>query len=144
MKRKLSPKTLARIEAGKGKFFPHFSPADLPHVCGVPGCGKKFGAGGRASPEDPTLARCPMHYHRERRGSKLAAQAGPRVAGVRREVYVPPKLDRVLVLMANARECKVVDLLIEFAFEACGVKLDTTPPADARSPAAARRKGKTT
>ncbi len=142
MKRKLSPETLKRIEAGKGKFFPHFAPADLPHTCGVEGCGKKFGAGGRASLEDPTLARCPMHYHRERRGSKLTLQAGPRVAGIRREVYVPPKLDRVLVLLANARKCKVVDLLIEFANEACGVRtataLDTTAPNGARSATAGK------
>ncbi len=106
------------------------------HTCGIEGCGKKFERGGRASPEAPKLARCPMHYHRERRGSKLAAVPGERVAGVRREVYLPPDVDKALMKLAMQTRTATVAKLLELAV------LDFLDLAEARSVADVRRKGK--
>ena len=44
------------------------------HGCGIPGCKARWTKGGVVG-ETPELARCPKHYHRERRA---AAGAKPR------------------------------------------------------------------
>ncbi len=107
------------------------------HQCGIEGCSHAFERGGRASPDDPKLARCPMHYHRERRKSAIALEPGPRVAGVRREVYLPPEVDEFLQRIAARAGRTPADWM-----RACVIEgLDAAMKTGARSTAAARRKG---
>lgn len=75
-------------------------PLTEPHRCSV--CGRDFTRGGRVSA--PAL--CPVHYHRERRGSARALDPrsrAQRIGGERAEqlvAYLPP--DLIALLHARA------------------------------------------
>lgn len=106
-----------------------------PHACGIPGCGTTFTKGGRASPDDPKLARCPMHYHRERRSSPHALEPGavPAAASIRVHAYLSAETHARLMVAQEELCAPGPSAIIEQAL------LDFLARAEARS--ADRRKG---
>lgn len=94
---------------------------ETPHTCSIPGCDKTFTKGGRAG-RDGKPPICPMHYHRERRGSPRALDAAPIAPSVRRHIYLPVEIDQVLEALALERDdtpsAVIRDAVLAFAAKA--------------------------
>lgn len=76
------------------------------HECSIAGCGRRFTRGGRAG-KDGKPKLCPMHYHRELRGSPAATVAGATKTGKpRRLVGFRPSAEVAAALKRYARQVK--------------------------------------
>lgn len=75
------------------------------HTCSIVGCTKPVTRGGRMKPKPI----CSMHYHRERRGSPAALEAGPAVRADVKRIHVTlslaclKKLDKLARLSNESR-----------------------------------------